>query len=77
MRPASARAGCGSRSSPARRCFWRPALQGSAWRQFLRLSRGLRQADHLFIEAFMVLTIAATLPMLVAGPPPGRPAVGA
>ena len=44
---------------------------------FLAYPAGFAKPLILFIEAFMTLTIAATLPMLVAGPPsraPGRAA---
>jgi multisubunit Na+/H+ antiporter MnhB subunit len=40
---------------------------------FFAYPAGFAKPIILFIEAFMVLTIAVTLPMLVAGPPRGSP----
>ena len=40
---------------------------------FFAYPQGLAKPIILFIEAFMVLSIAAALPMLVAGPPSERP----
>jgi multisubunit Na+/H+ antiporter MnhB subunit len=40
---------------------------------FFAYPHSLAKPIILFIEAFMVLSIAAALPMLVAGPPSGRP----
>ena len=40
---------------------------------FFAYPDGFAKPIILFIEAFMLLTIAATLPVLVAGPPRRRP----
>jgi hypothetical protein len=40
---------------------------------FLGYPAGIAKPLILFIEAFMVLSIAATLPLLVIGPPTGLP----
>ena len=66
--------GCGSRSSRARLSFLSPAwpalvVAGS----FFAYPPGFAKPIILFIEAFMVLTIAVTLAMLVAGPPRREP----
>jgi hypothetical protein len=45
------------------------AMAGS----FFAYPQSLAKPIILFIEAFMVLSIAAALPMLVAGPPSERP----
>ena len=50
--------------------FFLAGLAGVAWGDgFFSYPPGFAKPIILFIEAFMLLTIAVTLPMLVAGPP--------
>ena len=68
-RRAMAAAGSGRRTCRIPR--HRPRGRGHG-RSFFAYPPGLAKPIILFIEAFMLLSIAVALPMLVAGPPSGR-----
>ena len=60
--------------SRVRSCFWPLALpERFSPADFSPIRPGSPSRVILFIEAFMVLSIAVTLPMLVAGPPRREP----